>query len=288
MSWIDDYSDFWIFGGYGKNAATWSELNDLWKYNRFTNQWTWVKGDSTQIHYGSYGTQGIAAAGNKPGGRYDAVSWTDNFGSLWLFGGGGAAASSGGWLNDLWKISNNSVLPLTIVNISAQHLQNSILVICQASNEANTTHFIVERSADGRNFSPIGSVTARGNTSATHDYSYTDRQPSQATNFYRIKMVNSDGRFTYSKVVAVKTNGNTSLQIFPNPANDILYVQINGINETATLQITDAIGRKFKEEKIALNGSTSFSVDIKDLAKGVYHLLLRSSTGMQQGKFVKH
>jgi hypothetical protein len=82
-------------------------------------------------------------------------------------------------------------------------------------------------------------------------------------------------------------NSKNSLQIFPNPAEDILYVQLNGRNETATLQITDALGRRLNEEKISLNGSTSFSVDIKDLPKGVYHLLLRSSTGLYQHKFLK-
>ncbi|MEJ7737792.1 MAG: kelch repeat-containing protein [Chitinophagaceae bacterium] len=288
VAWKDNHGGFLIFAGYGKNAATWSDLNDLWKYDRLTNQWTWVKGDSALVHYGIYGAQGIASANNRPGDRENAVGWTDNFGSLWLLGGGGVAANSSGWLNDLWKLSNNSVLPLTLLKISAQSLQNTILVIWQTSNEANTTHFIVERSADGRNFLAIGSITAQGRSSATYDYLYTDQQPLQTTNFYRIKIVSSDARFTYSKVVAVKTNGKASLQIFPNPATDILYVQVNGINETAILEISDATGRKLKEEKIALNGSPSFSVDIKYLPKGIYQLLLRSSTAIQQGKFVKH
>ena len=100
-------------------------------------------------------------------------------------------------------------------------------------------------------------------------------------------MVDADGKFTYSKVVAVKMNGKNPLQVFPNPAKNILYVQVNGINEVATIQIIDAVGRKLKEEKITLNASSSFSIDIEDLAKGIYHLLLRSSSGIQHQKFVK-
>ncbi len=56
------------------------------------------------------------------------------------------------------------------------------------------------------------------------------------------------------------------------------------MNETATLQITDALGRKLKEQKIMRNDNSSFSVDIKDLAKGVYHLLLQGSIGVRQQK----
>jgi hypothetical protein len=286
--WRDNYGGLWAFGGYGKNAVTWNDLNDLWKYDQVTNQWTWVKGDSSLVHYGIYGEQGIPSVNNKPGDRESAVSWTDNFGNFWLFGGGGVATSTTpGWLNDLWKISNINILPRTLLNISAQLIRNSILVSWQAAQEINTAHFIVERSVDGRSFSLIGSVTARGNVSTTTNYSYTDQQPLQSTNFYRIKMVDANGTFTYSKVVAVKIDSKELLQIFPNPTKDILFVQVHGINQAATLQITDVIGRKLKEEKISSSGSSPFSIDIKDLAKGVYHLLLQSPAGIQQQKFVK-
>jgi hypothetical protein len=66
-------------------------------------QWTWVSGSNAGNHYGTYGTQGVGAPGNVPGGRYDFVSWKDASGNFWLFGGKGRASYSGGYLNDLWK-----------------------------------------------------------------------------------------------------------------------------------------------------------------------------------------
>jgi len=69
-----------------------------------TGTWTWFSGDSKTNRQGIYGTQGTAAAGNKPGGRSDAVSWIDPQGNLWLFGGYGFADKSiAQYLNDLWK-----------------------------------------------------------------------------------------------------------------------------------------------------------------------------------------
>lgn len=115
VSWKDNSGNFWLFGGAGyANSYNNNEpvlLNDLWKYNTLTNQWTWIKGDSNKVGYnvGVYGTLGSPAATNKPGARVRSVSWTDNAGNLWLFGGFGNAQTQYGELNDLWKfdISTN-------------------------------------------------------------------------------------------------------------------------------------------------------------------------------------
>src|SRR5580698_7099357 len=69
------------------------------------NEWTWVNGDSTVNNNSVYGTQGIAAVENKPSSRNMAISWTDNTGNLWLFGGSSLAPDGGYHLNDLWEYS---------------------------------------------------------------------------------------------------------------------------------------------------------------------------------------
>ena len=99
--WRDGSGTLWLFGGYGNAASDQGYLNDLWKWDGTT--WTWVSGSNHVDEAGAYGTKGLAASGNVPGSRYDAVSWTDASGGVWLFGGRGAAASGWGHLNDLWK-----------------------------------------------------------------------------------------------------------------------------------------------------------------------------------------
>lgn len=106
VSWTDLSGNLWLFGGrYNTPSFIDENLNDLWKYEPSTNQWTYIKGGNGPV----YGTKGIGAPENKPGGRIDAVSWTDNFGNLWLFGGYGLASNGVDELNDLWKYdpSNN-------------------------------------------------------------------------------------------------------------------------------------------------------------------------------------
>lgn len=105
-SWSDAAGNLWMFGGFGFDiAGSVGYLNDLWKYNPSTGQWTWVGGANVVDAGGVYGSLGTEAASNQPGARWGAVSWTDAAGFVWMFGGygvdsGGVAL---GYLNDLWR-----------------------------------------------------------------------------------------------------------------------------------------------------------------------------------------
>ena len=103
--WIDSSGKFWLFGGWCLDSAgTQGDLNDLWKYDPTTLEWTWVSGSNTMGQAGIYGTRGTAAPSNVPGGRDTPLSWIDSSGKLWLFGGGGYdSTGTVGHLNDLWK-----------------------------------------------------------------------------------------------------------------------------------------------------------------------------------------
>ena len=106
VSWTDSSGHLWIFGGEGEDSAgNFGYLNDLWEFNPTTNQWMWMGGSSTVNHSGVYGTLGTPASGNIPGSRYDATSWIDSSGHLWLFGGQGFGATGSGYLNDLWMFN---------------------------------------------------------------------------------------------------------------------------------------------------------------------------------------
>jgi len=118
-SWTDNSGNFWLFSGYALGVGGTATPNDLWEYNPSTNEWTFMGGNTdacthinpTTCGYywpGVYGTKGVAATSNLPGGRFDAVSWTDSSGNFWLFGGTGedsTGSGGGGYLNDLWEFN---------------------------------------------------------------------------------------------------------------------------------------------------------------------------------------
>lgn len=95
-TWTDATGNLWLYGGYGyDNFGQQGVLSDLWKYDIAGNVWTWVKGDSMRNKPAVYGTQGVAAAANSPGGRQDGMGWTDSGGNFWMFG--------GSQFSDIWK-----------------------------------------------------------------------------------------------------------------------------------------------------------------------------------------
>ena len=106
-SWTDSSGHFWIFGGDGFDSSGdvgW--LNDLWEFNPSTDQWAWMGGSSTHNPHGVYGTLGVSAAANIPGGRWRSTTWKDSSGNVWLFGGyGDDVNGSPGYFNDLWEFN---------------------------------------------------------------------------------------------------------------------------------------------------------------------------------------
>ncbi|MBL7900599.1 MAG: T9SS type A sorting domain-containing protein [Bacteroidia bacterium] len=139
-TWTDASGNFWMFGGDGFDANnTFGKLGDLWRYNPSTNQWTWMKGFNTVDQNGIYGSIGIAAAGNAPGGRNACGSWMDASGNLWLFGGRGLPATGAivGFLNDLWKY-NISTNQWTWVNGSNLISQNGVFGTLNLSSPSNS------------------------------------------------------------------------------------------------------------------------------------------------------
>ncbi len=107
VSWTDPEGRFWLFGGYGEASAGYGGyLSDFWVFDpeRGTHgEWAWMGGGDTLVQDGVYGTRYQFSAANAPGVRWEAASWTDSKGRLWLLGGQGYD-SAWGWgpLNDLW------------------------------------------------------------------------------------------------------------------------------------------------------------------------------------------
>lgn len=105
VAWVDSQGSMWLFGGGGFDSSNEQYLNDLWKYS--SGEWTWMGGSSSVNQKGVYGILGTPSPNNMPGGKYNAVAWTDASGNVWLFGGSGYDSNGalGGQLNDLWKYS---------------------------------------------------------------------------------------------------------------------------------------------------------------------------------------
>ena len=158
------------------------------------------------------------------------------------------------------------ILPLTLVNFTAQKQNQSVKLNWQTENENGLAGFTVVRSTDNNNWQPIITVNAR-NTYVTNNYTAVDANPANGDNFYRLKMIDADGHFTYSNVATVNFSRPLQVTIQPNPASD--FVIIKGITGYQQLQILDITGRMQLQKSI--QGSEE-KINISHLATGIYFI----------------
>jgi hypothetical protein len=159
--------------------------------------------------------------------------------------------------------------PVKLIEFAATKKNNQLFLSWQTASEENTNFFSIERSSDGKQFTAIGNVKASGNSHSVINYSYTDDAP-LSLNFYRLKTVDNDGTFAYSKIIAFKLNKIESLAFFPVPATSNLTIQLN-VKAATELQIIDVAG-SVRKTKMVAQGANAFSLDITDLHAGLYFL----------------
>ena len=135
-------------------------------------------------------------------------------------------------------------LPVRLVSFSAQQLDGQVKLKWQSAEEKNTAYFEVERSADGKNFSPLLTKKAQGNSASLVSYNAIDGSPLGGTSYYRLKMVDLDGTFEHSKMVSVSTEAGVLVRAYPNPSNgrEVRFLAPNG-DKLVLQSVTDAFGK---------------------------------------------
>ena len=156
----------------------------------------------------------------------------------------------------------------------------------------NSSHIDIERSANGNDFTGIATVTARGNSSTRSDYTYTDKNVANGVQYYRLKMVDMDAKFKYSKVIAIKRDAPVLdiSRIAPNPVKDKVEIDLIAQNDgMSTLTINDMGGKLIRSFELKTNkGMNHIQLSgLSDLGSGVYMLQIRNNDGKVLSKLYK-
>lgn len=178
---------------------------------------------------------------------------------------------------DCWVVKLAAVtVPLNILSFSATQQNNNTLLQWQTANEINTSHFNIQRSKNGTEFTTVGKTNAAG--SGDNKYSYTDNNIAELnakTVYYRLQNIDKDGSYTYSKIVQIIYNiQHLTFNIYPNPAKDRVYINGNNINE---IRVTDNSGKMVLYK--TFNGANNVQLNIATLAKGLYIVQVKDSKG---------
>jgi hypothetical protein len=167
--------------------------------------------------------------------------------------------------------TSGTVLPLTLLSFNGHRQGADALLNWTTAHEINVSRFEVQRSLNGGSFTSIGVVPA---TADIHRYTYTDAATQDKPYFYRLKIIDLDGKYSYSRIVSITgSNSLYGLSLLPNPAHGLVTIQYPKVTgNTAQIQLHDLSGRVLRTIKVA-PGSAQITLSLDGLAAGIYQVL---------------
>ena len=188
------------------------------------------------------------------------------------------------------KANTNSVLPLTLLSFNTK-LENgvnpSVKVTWKTTNEVNTKDFEIKRRDEFSDFKTINTTVAI-NSSGIHEYSFIDRDPFNGVNYYQLKQNDFDGKFTKSKIefVTIGISPDKTFSVYPNPANDIVYINHKASAQVTFIKVTDVSGKVVLNYLIKPNHTHS-EFNLSKLKPGTYILSHQTEINSQSIKIIK-
>ena len=182
-------------------------------------------------------------------------------------------------------------LPVTLVEFAGRlNPDHTVGLSWTTSLEVNSDYFSVQRSADGSNWQQLGTVKAKGFSSVSSNYSFTDPTPLNGTGYYRLKIVDQDGKYEFSKVISVSLNDQpVPLVVYNNPFADAIRLKINTAeSDNLSLVLADVTGKILIRQTLNTQaGDNLVNLYPTGTAKGVYILTIRGNTYYQTAKLLK-
>ena len=175
-------------------------------------------------------------------------------------------------------VSGDNPLPITLVSFTGKKSGGSSDLNWITQTESNNSHFIIERSGNGTDFTAlsgrISSQAPNGNSAQPLSYTYTDATPAKGINYYRLVQVDKDGKTTVSKTIQLRFDGGYNISLYPNPA--ISFINVNGtVAERSDLQIrlTDLTGKMITTTTLkGQMGKWNTQLPVSRLAAGTYYV----------------
>ncbi len=160
-----------------------------------------------------------------------------------------------------------NALPLRLTSFTGSLVNGQASLTWNTDDEVNTSRFEVEKSLDGLSFNTLVIVPAAGH--GRNQYQRFDVQPANGNNYYRLKMIDVDGKLTYSPILLVKVGagGKSKFLVYPNPVKDQLVISPSGFTGMVKVNIFNQQGQIVLSRQMAAATTT---IPVEQLARGVY------------------
>ncbi|MEI6185014.1 MAG: pectinesterase family protein [Bacteroidota bacterium] len=200
---------------------------------------------------------------------------------------GSSTAGRYGMIKDVkFKGIVEAIVPVNLVSFTAHKKDKQIDLNWNTANELNLAEYSIERSATGHDFTSVGSVFAKS-TVGENSYQFTDYQlPVSNVVYYRLKMIDKTGEFTYSKIIQVETHPAITLQAYPNPVINFLKLEHGPASATSEFRIVNTAGR-LVQRFFPTIGSTSNLIPVEALPTGNYYIQYVNGIDSYSLSFIK-
>ena len=172
------------------------------------------------------------------------------------------------------SIVGGTPLPVTLTEFGVKKEGNSASLVWKTTMETNSKEFEVQHSLNGKQWEILGVVAAEGESSVIKTYSYTHTTPSNGSNLYRLRMIDNDLTFAYSRIVTESFVTEESAVLYPNPSSNFMKLK-SGVEKIASIQIYDVRGIKVRDFTPGSN-----DIDISSLDQGTYIVTFKQLSGL--------
>lgn len=172
-------------------------------------------------------------------------------------------------------------MPVELISLSASLDRNTVDIDWKTSNEQKLSRYEVQHSIDHKNFVTIGKLDAKHALERYNHYSFTHTSPVLGFNYYRLKMINTDGSFDYSGIRTVNVK-EKEIRFAPNPFDN--QITISGIETEATVVITNLIGETVLSTLVTGNAGT---IETSNLPAGTYIVIIKTENSTFAEKLIK-
>lgn len=166
------------------------------------------------------------------------------------------------------KTSFVGPLGVDLLSFEAQKENEHVLLTWATTSETNNKGFAVQRSVDGAHWTQLGFVASKapqGSSTTGYQYQFVDLQPQEGVNYYRLKQIDINGKYTFSEIRLIQFAPNATIAIYPNPTHG--HIHIDGLKGAEQIYIFDNSGRLMLQQQAA---SSKLQLSLADLSAGLY------------------
>lgn len=185
-----------------------------------------------------------------------------------------------------FAVGSNGALPVELIEFTAEKQEQTVLLEWSTASERDNAFFEIERSGTGLLFAPIGQVPGAVASTTIHRYHYQDKQPINGLNYYRLKQVDTDGKFAYSPVAEVLMESNAALRFVPMPVSNQLSVYFPMEELSGTWKLYNLLGDLVHGGNADISGGR-LDLDLSSLIPGIYQFEFVTGNKPYTGQVIK-